>query len=156
MPKLHPSLLDAAQGPPDVKLDPTPRKAIYDRLGVGGYTIEVIEYAITAPGSFAANMARKAVFALGFYEPYAPGWGYSPVYIAVWMSAIAGVLAALRRHPHATLMVLIPLMIAIAQYIAVVIVYPKGERLILPTHTLLAAYSGIAAYEWWLRARGNM
>ena len=29
------------------------------------------------------NLGRKALFVLGFYEPYAPGWGYSPVYIAV-------------------------------------------------------------------------
>jgi hypothetical protein len=145
------TLLGGNPPPPDLKLDSTRRQAFYDRLGIGGYTIEVIEYALAAPGSFAANMARKAAFALGFYEPYAPGWGYSPVYIAVWVSALLGVAAALRHNPSLKLMALMPVMIAAAQYIAVVIVYPKGERLILPTHTLLAPYAGIAAYEIWLR-----
>ena len=42
----------------------------------------MIEYAISEPGLFAMNLGRKALFVLGFYEPYAPGWGYSPVYIA--------------------------------------------------------------------------
>ncbi len=71
-------------------IDPAPRRGLYESLGIGGYTAQTIEYAIVAPGSFAANLGRKALFALGFYEPYAPGWGYSPVYIAVWLSAIVG------------------------------------------------------------------
>ena len=57
----------------------------------------MIEYAITAPGLFALHLGRKALFALGFYEPYAPGWGYSPVYIAVWTSALVGVWLVVRR-----------------------------------------------------------
>jgi hypothetical protein len=46
---------------------------------------------------------------------------------------------------------LIPLLIAVTQYIAVVIVYPKGERLILPIHTMLLPYSAIAAQALWAR-----
>ena len=42
--------------------------------------------------------------------------------------------------------VLLPLVIALTQYLALVIVYPKGERLILPIHTLLAPYAAIAAH----------
>ena len=84
------------------------------------------------------------MFALGFYEPYAPGWGYSPVYIAVWLSAIAGLSFALRSPAVPRIPLLIPLMIALTQYVAVVLVYPKGERLILPIHILLVPYAAIA------------
>jgi hypothetical protein len=145
------TLLGGNPPPADVVLDVTARKAIYDRIGIGGHTVEVIEYAIAAPGSFAANIGRKALFALGFYEPYAAGWGYSPVYVAAWVSAAAGVTILLRSSGPASMM-LIPLLIAVTQYIAVVIVYPKGERLILPVHTMLLPYSAVAAHALWARA----
>jgi hypothetical protein len=138
--------------PPDLQLDASPRMAVYDKLGIGGYTIEVIEYAIKAPGLFAANMGRKALFALGLYEPYAPGWGYSWVYVGVWVSAIFGVAIAIRGAGGQWIPAVIPLLIAVTQYVAVVIVYPKGERLILPVHTLLLPYASIAAYEVWTMA----
>jgi hypothetical protein len=131
--------------PPGLVLDPAPRKAFYDRFGIGGYTAEVIEYAIAAPGPFAANLGRKALFALGFYEPYAEGWGYSPVFIAAWVSALAGLTLLLRHDGGPTIPLLLPLMVAITQFAAVVIVYPKGERLILPVHVLLIPYAAIAA-----------
>jgi hypothetical protein len=138
--------------PGDLVFDPTPRKALYETLGVGGYTIEVIEYAIAAPAAFSANMGRKALFALGFYEPYAPGWGYSPVYIATWLAAVAGVVMAWRQVPPGNgIPVLLPLSIAFTQFVAVVLVYPKGERLILPVHTLLVPYAAIAAQALWAR-----
>lgn len=136
--------------PPDLVIDPAPRSEVYERLGLSGYTVEVIEYAITAPASFAANMGRKALFALGFYEAYAEGWGYSPVYIAAWISALMGALI-LWRSEQRQLAMFIPLLIALTQYVAVVIVYPKGERLILPVHTLLIPYSAIAAHDLWCR-----
>ena len=41
---------------------------------------------------------------------------------------------------------MLPLVIAVTQYVALVIVYPKGERLILPIHTLLTPYAAIAAH----------
>ena len=69
------------------------------------------------------NLGRKALFALGYYEPYAPGWGTSPVYIAVWTTAIAGLVLALRGAPQ-PIAVLAPALIAVTQFIAVVIVYP--------------------------------
>jgi hypothetical protein len=142
------------QPPGDLVIDPSSRRWIYDRLGIGGYTVEVIEYAIAAPGPFSANIGRKALFALGFYEPYADGWGYSPVYIACWVSAVAG-LVLLLRSGQPPMLVLIPLFIAAAQYVAVVIIYPKGERLIVPIHTLLVPYSAIAAQELWSRVAGR-
>lgn len=140
--------------PADVVIDPSPRRAFYERFGMGGYTVEVIEYAIASPAAFAANMARKAVFALGFYEPYAEGWGYSPVFIATWISALFGVVMLLRSDQR-NLAMLIPLLIAATQYLAVVIVYPKGERLILPVHTLLIPYSAAAAHAMWARLFGR-
>ena len=131
--------------PPDgLAINPAPRPRVYDRLGIDGYTAQTIEYAISAPSSFAANIGRKALFALGFYESYAPGWGYSPVYIAVWLGAAFGITIALRSPVVPRIPLLLPLAIAFTQYVAVVLVYPKGERLILPIHVLLVPYATIA------------
>ena len=148
------TLLGGNPPPPDVVINPTARRGFYERFGIDGYTAEVIEYAITAPASFAANLGRKALFALGFYEAYAEGWGYSPVYIATWVSAAFGA-ALLWRSEQRHVAMLIPLLIALTQYIAVVIVYPKGERLILPVHTLLIPYAAAAAHALWIRAAGR-
>jgi hypothetical protein len=140
----------------------TARKAVYDRLRLDGHTAEVIEYAFAAPGAFTANLGRKALFVLGFYEVWVPGWGYSPVYIAAWVSALAGCyflrrgstlrLASARSGQANPITSWLPLAIALTQYAVMVIVYPKGERLIVPIHTLLIPYSAIAAYELWARA----
>ena len=138
------TLLGGNEPPPHVTIDLSARRATYDRFGFGDNTARVIEFAIVAPGEFARGLGRKALFALGFYEPYAPGWGRSPVYIAVWTSAIAGLLIALRRAHVPPLAALLPALVALTQYVAVVIVYPKGERLILPIHTLLVPYAALA------------
>ena len=131
--------------PPDVTIDLTSRRPLYDRLGIGEHTATVIEFALTAPGQFALNLGRKALFALGVYEPYAPGWGYSPVYLAVSISAVAGLVIAVRSAPAP--LALLPALMALTQFVAVVIVYPKGERLIVPIHALLMPYSAIAAWR---------
>jgi hypothetical protein len=140
------TLLGGNEPPPEVTIDLAGRGALYERLALNPNTAKVVEFAITAPSAFAMGLARKAAFALGFYEPYAPGWGYSPVYIAVWTSALAGVVIAIRQRAAPRIAALLPLLIALTQYAAVVIVYPKGERLILPIHTLLAPYAAIAAH----------
>ncbi|HYB95161.1 MAG TPA: hypothetical protein VEC39_09330 [Vicinamibacterales bacterium] len=141
--------LRAGNEPPgDIPFRPGWRMAVYERLAVGGHTAEVLEYAITSPRRFADNMGRKLLFVLGVYEPYAPGWGYSPVYIATWLGAIAGVWMSLRGAAR-TIPVLLPLSIAVTQFVVIVIVYPKGERLIVPIHTLLIPYAGIAAHYLW-------
>jgi hypothetical protein len=131
--------------PPGVAIDLTARSALYHRFGISEHTATVIEFAVTAPGLFAQNLGRKALFALGVYEPYAPGWGYSWVYIAVSISAAAGIGLALRTTPAP--LALLPALVAITQFVAVVIVYPKGERLIVPIHALLMPYSVIAAWQ---------
>jgi hypothetical protein len=140
------TLLGGNEVPPGVAINRDARAPIYQRLGIGDHTATVIEYAITSPGVFVKHLGRKALFALGFYEPYAPGWGYSPVYIAVWTSALAGLwlvmLQSQQRFPA-----LIPALIALTQFVAVVIVYPKGERLIVPIYTMLVPYSAITAWH---------
>ena len=140
------TLLGGNEVPEGVTIDLSRRSGVYRALGIGDLTATVIEYALTAPGTFLLHQGRKALFALGFYEPYAPGWGYSPVHIAVWVSAIAGVALSWRSRGR-QLWTLIPALMAITQFVAVVIVYPKGERLILPIHTLLVPYAAIACAE---------
>jgi hypothetical protein len=149
------TLLGGNEVPPGITVDLAPRASLYRQWGVSDLTATVIEYAITAPGLFAQNMMRKALFALGFYEPYAPGWGYSPVYIVVWTTAVGGLLIAARRHQR-PLIAALPALIALTQYIAVVIVYPKGERLILPIHALLVPYSCVALAHLLDRVPGRM
>jgi hypothetical protein len=138
------NLLGGNEPPPHVTIDLSARRATYDRFGISDDSARVIEFAIVAPGEFARGLGRKALFALGFYEAYAPGWGRSPVYIAVWISAVAGLVIVLRRRHVPSLAAVLPALIALTQYAAVVIVYPKGERLILPVHTLLVPYSSVA------------
>jgi hypothetical protein len=138
------TLLGGNEPPPHVTIDVSARRATYDRFGISDNTARVIEYAIVSPGEFARGLGRKALFALGFYESYAPGWGRSPVYIAVWTSAIAGLMLALRQAYVPPLASAIPALVALTQYVAVVLVYPKGERLILPVHTLLVPYAAMA------------
>jgi hypothetical protein len=136
------TLLGGNEVPPGVTIDLAPRAEFYRRWRISEPTATVIEYAVSAPAVFAQNIGRKALFALGFYEPYAPGWGYSPVYILVWITAIAGLSLAVRRS-SAPFSAAIPALIAVSQYAAVVIVYPKGERLILPIHVLLVPYASL-------------
>ena len=138
------TLLGGNIPPDDLTIEHSPRRPLYERWRLEEATARVIEYAITSPRAFAANMGRKALFALGFYEPYAEGWGTSPVYVLVWTSAIAGLI--LGRPPGMPWWLFaLPAVIALSQYVAVVAVYPKGERLILPIHTLLVPYSAMAA-----------
>ena len=139
------TLLGGNELPAGVHLDFTRRGPLYDRLGVNSITRQVVEYAITAPGAFARNLGRKALFALGYFEPYAAGWGYSLVFLGVSLGSAIGFVLALgvrasRRRP----IVCLPGLIAMSQFLAVVVVYPKGERLILPFHIILIPYAAVA------------
>ena len=147
------TLLGGNEPPPGVSIDLTARADLYRRFRITDPTAIVIEYAIKAPALFARNMGRKVLFALGFYEPYAPGWGYSPVYILVWTTAVAGIILTLRQLPPVP--ALLPAAIALTQFIAVVVVYPKGERLILPIHVLLVPYSAVAVQWMWENKRSR-
>ena len=139
------TLLGGNEPPPGLTIAPS-RAAMYQRLGISDITAIVIEYAITEPRLFAMNLGRKALFVLGFYEPYAPGWGYSPVYILTWTTAAAGVWLAVKHRKGSRWPVLIPLLISLTQFAAIVIIYPKGERLVVPIHTVLIPYSAVAAW----------
>ncbi len=138
------TLLGGNEPPVDTVIDLQARGPIYERFGLDDHTSRVVEYAIVAPRAFALHQGRKALFALGFYEPYAPGWGYSPIYIAGWMLAVGGLVVAMRAARTPLPAIWLPGMIAASQFIAVVAVYPKGERLILPIYALLVPYAGIA------------
>ena len=135
------TLLGGNQPPEGLTLDLHRRAQVYDRFGINDYTREVVEYALTAPATFAWNLGRKALFALGIYEPYAPGWGYSPVYIVVWVMAVLGLTTALRAGALPMTLVMLPALVALSQFAAVVAVYPKGERLILPFYTVIVPYA---------------
>jgi len=139
------TLLGGNEPPPGLTIDPG-RQPLYQRLGISDYTATVAEYAIQQPMAFAMNLGRKAIFVLGIHEPYAPGWGYSPVYLLAFTTAMAGIWLAVRNRSGSIWPVLIPAIIALTQFIAIVIVYPKGERLIVPVHILLIPYSATAVW----------
>jgi hypothetical protein len=131
--------------PAGLKVDPN-RAATYSRLGIGEHTAVVLEYAIQQPSAFAANMGHKLLFVLGYYELYAPGWGYSPVYIATWISALAGLWLAIRNRRGEIWPLLIPAIVSVIQFVAIVVIYPKGERLVVPVYVVLLPYSAAAAW----------
>lgn len=139
------TLMGGNEPPQGLTIDPG-RHPIYQRLGISDITASVMEYAITEPGLFALNLGRKALFVLGFYEPYAPGWGYSPVYILTWTTAIAGAWLAVSGRQGLMWPVLIPAIVSLTQFVAIVIVYPKGERLVVPVHAVLIPYCAAAAW----------
>ena len=138
------TLLGGNEPAREIAIDLPARGALYERLGFNESTAQVVEFAIVTPKAFALHQGRKALFALGFYEPYAPGWGYSPINVAMWMLAIGGLAVALRAGRVPPLLIATPAMVAVSQFVAVVLVYPKSERLILPIYALLVPYAGIA------------
>ena len=139
------TLYGGNEPPPGLTVDPG-RQRLYERFGISDIMAPVIEYAIQEPGLFAMHMGRKALFVVGIHEPYAPGWGYSPVYILNWITAMAGIGLVVKRRQGSVWIALIPALIALTQFIAIVVVYPKGERLIVPVHILLVPYSAAAVW----------
>ena len=139
------TLLGGNEPPPGLEI-PAPRRPAYQRLGISDITATVIEYAIQQPRLFALNLARKALFVLGVHEPYAPGWGYSPVYILNWITAMAGIWLVVKRRRGPISLMLMPAVVALTQFVAIVIVYPKGERLIVPVHIMLLPYTAAAVW----------
>lgn len=139
------TLLGGNEPPAGLTIDPA-RRPYYQRFGLSDHTATVIDYAIAEPRLFSLNIGRKALFVLGFYEPYAPGWGYSPVYIATWITASAGLWLALRHRRGSIWPVLIPAIVSLTQFVAIVMVYPKGERLVVPVHVVLIPYCAAAVW----------
>ena len=151
------TLLGGNEPPRGLGLDFTRRGPLYDRLGIDSITRQVVEYAISAPGPFARNLGRKSLFALGLYEPYAPGWGYSLVFLGLSLASAIGLVLALRTRAAPPALICVPALVALSQFAAVVLVYPKGERLILPFHMLLIPYAAVTVdrlsrlWSAWLR-----
>jgi hypothetical protein len=145
------TLYGGNEPPPGLSIAEEPQRAIYNWLGLHPFTRQVVEYAITAPAPFFGNLTNKALFALGYFDLYAPGWGYSIGLLAISISSVAG-LVIVRRYPAAPVWVaLFPALVALTQYLAVVIVYPKGMRLILPFHALMMPYASVALNAVWRR-----
>jgi hypothetical protein len=145
------TLYGGNEPPPGLAIAEEPHRAIYDRLGLHPFTRRVVEYALTAPKPFFQNLLNKAVFALGYFDLYAPGWGSSIGLLMVSISSFAGVLLAVRNPAAPAWVALLPALVALTQYVAVVIVYPKGMRLILPFHALMVPYAAVAVNAVWRR-----
>jgi hypothetical protein len=139
------TLLGGNEPPAGFTID-SRRAERYRSLGISDLTATVIDYAISEPRLFAVNLMNKGLFVLGFYERYAPGWGYSPVYLVTWVSAIAGLLLLITQRRATLGPLLIPAVVALTQFLAIVIIYPKGERLVVPVHIMLIPYSAAAAW----------
>ena len=59
---------------------------------------------------------------------------------------MAGIWLVVKKRRGSIWVLLMPAMIALTQFIAIVIVYPKGERLIVPVHIMLLPYCASAAW----------
>jgi hypothetical protein len=138
------TLYGGNEPPPGLSIDEERHRGLYDRLGLQPFTRQVAEYALTAPGSFLRNQLNKALFALGYFDLYAPGWGYSIGLLLLSSASVFGVLWLVRYPAAPYWITLLPALIALTQYAAVVIVYPKGMRLILPFHALMVPYAAVA------------
>ncbi len=148
------TLYGGNEPPTGLSLDVERHRALYDRFGLHPFTRQVVEYALTAPGAFSRNLVNKAIFALGYFDLYAPGWGHSIGLLMLSVTSIAGVLLLLRQRSAPSWVVFLPALVALTQYAAVVIVYPKGMRLILPFHALLVPYAAVAVTKLYGRVRG--
>jgi hypothetical protein len=140
------TLYGGNEPPAGVKVDEERHRALYDRFGLHPFTRQVVEYALTAPALFFRNLLNKALFALGYFDLYAPGWGYSMGLLVLSFASVIGVVLALQSPAAPLEVVLLPALIALTQYLAVVVVYPKGMRLILPFHALMVPYAAVAVH----------
>jgi hypothetical protein len=126
---------------------PAAHRAQYARLGLDALTQRVVEFARQRPGAFAAGLWRKARFALGWFDLLLSGSGTSLFYIAVWVAAIAGVIALPRvvAPDVPPLVALLGVALAAAHFAVVVafVPYVYGDRLIVPFYVLLVPYAAI-------------
>ena len=123
----------------------------YDWFARDDRTRMAVEFARHAPAAFARNLLNKALYTLGFFGAYGDGAGWSPLYVLVWLSALAGaVILRLRGTPSgpATLMHAIPGVIAFSHFAAVTLIFPDiyGDRLILPFYALILPYAALALW----------
>lgn len=137
--------------PPTPVVVPAERKAVYERLGFDANVQVVVEYARQSPRAFLDGLRRKAAYALGSFSTLAPNGGRSVFYMSVSALALVGVLLLIARPSwlrRAGLASFLPLSLAIAHVVVLVVVFPTtyGDRLLLPFYALLAPYVGLAVF----------
>jgi len=135
--------------PPMKIVIPSDHKAQYTRYGIDENVQTSIEYGRQHPREFFDGWRKKAIYALGWFGDLAPEMGRSDFFIATGMIALVGLVIWMRGPtwlPPAGVAGLIPLGIALAQFVVLVIVFPTaGDRLVLPFYALLTPYVAIAA-----------
>ncbi|MFA5908640.1 MAG: glycosyltransferase family 39 protein [Vicinamibacterales bacterium] len=101
-----------------------------------------VEFARHEPREFARNLGRKALYALGFFEPLVTGAGVSVALMVTWIAALAGVIIGL-RDAEAWAARLLPLAVSASLFAAVVLIFPSHARLILPIYVMLLPYAAV-------------
>ena len=101
---------------------------------------------IQKPFVFADGLKRKALYLLGWFEALRPGEGYSSFYLVWWIAACWGIARTLQRPPDPPryFVSTIPAWLALAHFTVMTIVFPLGERGLLPMYVLLIPYVGVA------------
>ena len=146
----------ASSGPVNLFLGNEPKTPVvipvrhataYASVGLDQFTQRVVEYAIQRPEAFADGLGRKALYTLGWFEALVPGDGYSSFYMLTWLSAVLGIVRMRTRTSTASMpSALTPLLLALTQFVSVVMIFPNvyGDRLILPFYLLLIPYCAVA------------
>jgi hypothetical protein len=110
----------------------------------------VAQFVRNAPALFVRNLIAKAAYALGDFEPLAPGAGIAPGLIAAWCAALIGMGMVMRdqvpvgfRGPIRA----VPAALGLSQLLIVIVFFPHvyGDRLILPFYILLLPYAALGA-----------
>jgi hypothetical protein len=114
----------------------------------------VLEYAYEAPGEFVKGLFAKGAYVLGLESifavarpaAFATTIGISRTLPWIWMAALFGGVLLLRRETQrrrAALPQLIPAIVSLSQFAAVVMIFPYSERLVLPFYALLLCYAAV-------------
>jgi hypothetical protein len=151
-----PIVLFLGNSPPPLEIPPE-YQARYQRLHLDPRVQAVAEYARQQPRAFARGLWRKARFTLGWFEEFLPGSGTSLFYIAVWILALSGIPLLWWIRPMSLPLALLPLLLALSHFAAVVLFQPHvyGDRLIMPLYILLVPIAALpvaaasrAAVRW--------
>jgi hypothetical protein len=133
--------------PDDMPVSGPGEHALLRRLPIADPTRLALEGALHAPGRFAGNLGRKALYALGVFGAYPPGSGWSALLIVTWVLALGGFVVIARHGQGRDPAVWLPAVFAGTHLVAVTVIFPHahGDRLILPMYVMLLPYAGAAA-----------